>query len=284
MNSYMPRLAFIGSTGRTATTFIAAVLNKLPGVLACHEGYPGSNKDQAPLIPLINLENRQAYLNPAAADDIVKSKRNIDLIKRLSPGDNFGLFIDVAYYNSMLAIALLKAHAQAKFIGIIRDCESFVRSATAMQGEDPLPVGWANSKKTLSPREKFISMGRIAPRPHTIEKGRWNDMSAIEKNIWLWRETNQVLIDASRAFPDRVALMRFELINIDKGTVFFSRIADHLGIDQDDMKQAVFARDEKFQNKKPQGYQVAEARDWSALERQYLKDSVENIEHWLSDV
>jgi len=280
----MPRLAFIGSTGRTATTFIAAVLNQLPGVLACHEGYAGSEKDQAPVIPLINLENRQAYLKPGSADDIVKSKRNIGLIRRLSSGDNIGLFVDVAYYNSILAIPLLKAHAQAKFIGIVRDCESFVRSATTLQGEDPLPVGWADNKKTLSPREKFISMGRIVPRPQTSEKERWNDMSAIEKNIWLWGETNLALIDASRECPDRVALMRFEWIKDDNGAVFFSRIADNLSIDRDVMAQAVSARDEKFRNRKPQGYQVAEAKAWSVRERQYLKRTVENIEYWLSDV
>ena len=42
-------LLFIGSTGRTATTFIAASLNRIPGMLACHEGHGfDNNKKKIP--------------------------------------------------------------------------------------------------------------------------------------------------------------------------------------------------------------------------------------------
>lgn len=280
----MPRLAFIGSSGRTATTFIASVLNKIDGVLACHEGYIGSEKDREPVIPLINLENRQAYLNPLSADNTVKNKRNIDLLGGVLREKKADLFIDVAYYNSVLAISLLKLHTQANFIGIVRDCVTFVRSATTLHGEDMLPVGWANNEKTLSPREKFIALGRIVPRPDTCEKEQWKDMSAIEKNIWLWRETNLELVAAREKYPDRVALLRFEWIYENNGTEFFTRIADHLDLDREAMIQAVSVCEKRFWNKKTQGYQVGELSEWTSREQQFLHETVEKIEFGLSDV
>ena len=280
----MSGLAFIGSSGRTATTFIASVLNKIPGVLACHEGYIGSDKEQKPVIPLVNLENRQAYLSSRSADDTVANKRNIDLLSRVLLENKADSFIDIAYYNSVLACPLLKLHKQANFIGIVRDCASFVRSATTLHGEDMLPVGWAESEKTLSPREKFISLGRIVPHPDSREKEHWNDMTAIEKNIWLWRETNLALIAARDSYPDRVTLLRFERIYKNNGIEFFTRIADHLGLDQVATNQALCACDARFRNKKTGGYQVDEATHWTDREQQSLQEAVEKVETGLRDV
>ena len=73
------RFDFIASTGRTATTFMASVLDASPGVLACHEGQSGSNKSDV-VLPLINLENAQCHAVPDHAQRVVAEKRNADLL------------------------------------------------------------------------------------------------------------------------------------------------------------------------------------------------------------
>jgi hypothetical protein len=280
----MPRLAFIGSSGRTATTFIASVLNRIPGVLACHEGYPGSDKNSEPAVPLINLENRQAYLDSQSAIDTARNKRGAELLTRVLLDNKSKYFIDVAYYNSVLATALLELHSQAQFIGILRDCAGFVRSATCMHGEDLLPVGWADENKPLSAREKFIALGRILPQPDTREREQWDEMSAIEKNIWLWRETNLALIRAGEKFPKRFMLLKFGDIHEQGGFAFFTRIADHLGLDHEAMKQAVLTQGDEFRNAKTGGYQVDEPCSWTSREQRCLREAVDRVEQELANV
>ena len=253
----------IASTGRTATTFLARALDALDGVAACHEGYRAADKDAEPLLPLINLENRQAFHSADKARDIVAAKRSDAVLSALDIQAD--TLLDVAYYNPVISRALLEAHDDLKLVAIIRELEPFVRSSTAMEGEDTLPVGWPDPAKPLTPRERFIEMGRIKPAKGSADADQWDGWSAIQRNIWLWRETNALLLNAAKYFPDRVLVLPFEDLSADP-VDFVMCIAEYLGITSDGIAQALdVARGHR--NTKSSGYQVGPMAEWTAEER-----------------
>ncbi len=251
---------FVASTGRTATTYIATSLDTIDGIAACHEGYRGSDKDSDPVLPQINLENAQAYNSDAAASQVVNEKRSASEIKAALALTGQQRLIDVAYYNSMIGMELLQQLPDCRMIGIIRDCESFVRSCTTMTAEDPLPVGWPDPEKELTAREKFIGMGRIRPRRGSEEKAEWQGWSAIRRNIWLWQETNLRLCEAKSVFPDRVSLVRFDTFQ-NNPEKFWKHLASSFQLPS--TPSVAGSATTKAVNKKPFGYQVGPAEDWS---------------------
>ena len=265
----------IASTGRTATTFLARALDSLSGVAACHEGYRGSDKDSEPLLPLVNLENRQAYLSAEAAERVVAAKRSPAIIAEKMAQAGCETLVDVAYYNPTIADALMKAHPEMRLVAIIRELEPFVRSSTAMSGEDLLPVGWPDPGKQLSPRERFIEMGRIRPAKGTPEDAAWNDWSAIKRNIWLWRETNDLLLKARSAFGARVLVLPFEELKAGP-EAYLARIARHFGIDAAGIPAAL-AGAENHKNRKSTGYQIGPIAEWTDDEKTYAREAQEMI-------
>ena len=266
---------FIASTGRTATTYIAAILNRTEGVLTTHEGYLGADKSVTPLIPLINLENRHAYLDKA--ESVVLAKRNPALLKQVIDTNKADFLIDVAYYNATISDALLRSIPSSRMVGIIRNCEDFVRSATTLHGEDLLPVGWPDPDKPLSRREKFIQMGRIKPKPNSMDAAAWHSWSAVTRNIWLWRETNELILSAAKAHGDRVLIIDFSLLKRNP-TKFFNIICTHLelGRVKDSHLESEFANNV---NKKQQGYQVGPIETWTDLEQKFAEDATQQIKY-----
>jgi hypothetical protein len=269
------RFHIVASTGRTATTYIAAVLNRVPGVVACHEGYVGSDKASTPLLPLVNLENAQAYRDPAHAAATVADKRDSAVLAGAIESAGAQTLVDVAYYNAMIGGAILAAHPASRMVAIVRDCEPFVRSSTAIEGEDLLPVGWPAPDKPLTPRERFIGMGRIKPRPGSAEAAEWPGWSATMRNIWLWRETNLALAGYRQTFGDRVAVIRFELLSTDPPE-FWARLAAHIGVPPPSSLDD--AANGKFTNKKASGYQIGASDTWADCERNFLRVAVDEVE------
>ena len=265
----------IASTGRTATTFLARALDSFEGVAACHEGYLAADKDETPLLPLINLENRQAYLSAEAATKVVGTKRSEAVVAEKMAQIGCDTLVDVAYYNPTIAAALLAEHPQMRMVAIIRELEPFVRSATAMSGEDLLPVGWADPAKELSPRERFIEMGRIRPAKGTEEDAAWNGWSAIQRNIWLWRETNALLLAAREEFGERVLVIPFEDLKAGPEE-FLGRIAAHFGLDGSTIPQAL-ENAQEHKNRKASGYQVGPMSEWTEDERDFAQQAQEVI-------
>jgi hypothetical protein len=271
----------IASTGRTATTFLAAALDTIEGVTACHEGYAGADKAGEPLLPLINLENNLAYQSPAQAVGIVASKRGPEVLEGAAARAGCSVLVDVAYYNPTIASSVLDLHPACRMIGLIRDCASFVRSATQMEGEDLLPVGWPNQAKPLTDREKFIGFGRIRPRRGSDDAARWKEWSAIERNIWLWRETNLLLLDARDRFPDRVRLIDFAMLKSGP-TQFWADVVSHFGLSH--LPEISSKLTMGYINTKATGYQVGPAPEWSDRERSFLAEAETTIANrWGND-
>ena len=101
MSNY--RFTFCASTGRTATMFLAATLNTLSRVVGLHEGHtPGD--PPIPWLPLINLQNRKAWFDPAYAERTVAEIRDFAALSR-EAGDA-DVLVDVAFYNAPLLVPL----------------------------------------------------------------------------------------------------------------------------------------------------------------------------------
>ncbi|MEM8686927.1 MAG: hypothetical protein AAGF81_06345 [Pseudomonadota bacterium] len=255
---------FVASTGRTATTFLASALNGFCGVAACHEGYLDGDKGQDALLPLINLENAQAFTSPGAAAQAVADKRSRQVIADAAQVAGAERLVDVAYYNSTLAHALLNAHPSARMLGVIRNCASFVRSATTITGEDPLPVGWADPDKPMSQREMFIEMGRIRPARQSAAKAEWKGWGAVRRNVWLWEETNLLLCAAKDAFPGRVSLVRFETFAREPAA-FWAHTSAFFQLPE--ASAGVPAGRAEAVNKKPAGYQIGPQESWAPADQ-----------------
>ncbi|NBN89430.1 MAG: hypothetical protein EBV24_03805 [Actinobacteria bacterium] len=149
----------IASTGRTATSFIAEALNMVTGIAALHEGHLGN--DSGPdILPLVNLDNFQCFKSPAHVASVVATKRSEGVIDGARRALGATLLVDVAYYNSVLLKEMLSQMPASRGAIIIRDCESFVRSATWFSGTDPMPVGWPDPAKELDP----VDYDRVSPR------------------------------------------------------------------------------------------------------------------------
>lgn len=270
-------IGIIGSTGRTATTFLADVYNQLENTVASHEGYEGSEKQQNPILPLINLENLTAYQHRDKAIAIAKEKRSSKIFDMTRREFNARHIIDVAYYNAIFASAILQINPSAKFAGIIRDCENFVRSSTTIEGEDLLPVGWPPAEKPLTQREKFISFGRIRPARDSEDGESWKKWSAIEKNIWLWKESNIRILETTEKYPERAKIYDFSDIKLDGEQNLLSKIAQHFGLPIEQLPNAIKNAKSASENKKQQGYQIGSSDAWSKSEQLALKRASEFI-------
>jgi hypothetical protein len=266
----------VASTGRTATTYLSTMIDSFTGVTGCHEGYPGSEKlTDKPIFPLINLENAAAFQSPATAKDVVATMRGAAEIKRAGALTGNSQIVDVAYYNAMICTEILRQNTSARLVGIIRNCEDFVRSSTTLSGTDPLPVGWPDPDKPLSDREAFIGMGRIRPGRKSPDRAAWKTWSAIERNIWLWRETNLRILETKDLFPARTTLMRFETLQADRGA-FISYLCRFLGLNKEEQPDT--EHDKASVNKKPFGYQVGPATDWTSGEIAALEQAQTQID------
>ncbi|NND68712.1 MAG: hypothetical protein HKN19_14080, partial [Halioglobus sp.] len=125
----------------------------------------------------------------------------------------------------------------AKFVLIVRDGRTFVRSATVLDGEDETPVGWPPEDKETTRLEDYISLGRLQPRRDSPLRAEWELWSAFEKNVWLWAETNTLILNAlSQIEPERCLLLKFEDFRSDPPGEY-TRIRRFLGF-EDELSEA----------------------------------------------
>lgn len=268
----------IASTGRTATSYMAEALNHVDGIAALHEGHLGN--DAGPdMLPMVNLDNFQCFKSGDRARAVVAEKRNGEILEATQRKLGVGLLVDVAYYNSVLLSEMLDQSPTSRGAIIIRDCESFVRSATWFTGTDPMPVGWPDPAKSLDSRERFIGLGRIRPFDGA-DQVAWAGWGAVERNIWLWRATNGVLCDAWERFPDRVHHIDFkDFVGDPTGVlkVLLATIGHPLDVDRLDQLERALVEAHTRQNERQGGYQIGTADIWTAEQRRLLSEATEDI-------
>ena len=270
-------LAFCASTGRTATTFLAATLNSLPGVVGLHEGHlPGETP--APLLPLINVHNRSAWQEPGFAEQTVRDLRNAATLAKAAGAA--GLVVDVAFYNAPLMAALAQRHPAAKLFVIFRRCEGFVQSATLLSGEDRQPAGWPDPSKPLTDRETFISMGRLKPARGSEDDEAWPGWSGIERNIWLWTRVNAHLLDFLKRSPNCQGLFYEHLVEDPEG--FWTGFLRGLGLLTEDNLAQCLERSAAKLNSRPT-YHVGPVGTWSEAERALYEQRARPLEERIYD-
>ena len=275
----------IASTGRTATSYIAEALNRVPGIAALHEGHLGN--DAGPdVLPLVNLDNFQCFKDSERARSVVAAKRSHEVIDSARRELGVGLLVDVAYYNSMILGEMLEQMPDVHGAVIVRDCESFVRSATWFSGTDPMPVGWPDPNKELDSRERFIAMGRIRPVAGD-DAQQWPAWGAVERNIWLWHATNVILCGVLSRFPGRVHFVDFENF-VSKPASVLEHLLATIGHPLDAAQKSVLAgalvEARSRQNERVGGYQVGPSQTWSPDQRRLLGEAQRDIDGRLERV
>ena len=265
----------VAGTGRMGTTYIADFLNRISGVMAMHEGHLGH--DAGPdLLPMVNLKQLAAYKSDAEAIVVVNELRSPEIIELAIGKHSADILIDVAYYNSVLAPYLLSAFPNMRLTAIVRDCESFVRSATWLKGTDPMPVGWPDPQKPLDARERFIAMGRLRPIIGDASE-QWSNWSAIQRNIWLWRETNYLLLSAVERYRDRALLIDFSSFTSDTDQTM-RKIMQWIDCQKYEKLLSTCSwpsslTDDSSQNPRRGGYQIGPAIEWTTNEQEHLGDA-----------
>lgn len=271
----VPRVAFAASTGRTATTLLAATLADLPGVAAFHEGHDPIPPREARL-PLVNLQNGPAWFDHDLAARTVAERRDRTTLAAAAGAAD--LVVDVAFYNAPLLRALAEHHPGAPLVVVFRRCESFVRSATVVEGEDRQPAGWPDPGKPLTDRERFVELGRLRPRPPAPEAERWPDWSGVERNIWLWHAINSRLAALVDDLPQATAL-HYEWL-VDEPRRFWSHCLSALGLDAARHLPHCLARSRTPVNARST-YQVGPATTWSRDERRLHRQLAQPLEEQL---
>ncbi len=197
-------------TGRIASMALANYLNSEANCLCLHEGKIRRLEAVGEqVLPFLTLQNRLAYEDPAKAASFVKTLRGDMVGIAGSRGVEF--IGDIAYNNAPFVSALHAYYPHARFFFVHRDCMAFVRSCTALEGDDATPVGWPPEGRGEPPVEQFIALGRLQPRAGSREAELWPEWDFICRNIWLWAETNRLILDQLAAAPAApVFVMRFE--------------------------------------------------------------------------
>jgi hypothetical protein len=253
--------------------FIATTLNSLPGVVGLHEGHtPGELP--VPRLPLINLQNRQAWHDDAYAEHTVTELRDSATLAHTA-GDA-DMLVDVAFYNAPLLGFLAKQHPNANLLVVFRRCEDFVRSATLVSGEDLQPAGWPHIDKPLTDRERFISLGRLQPKPGSEHAAQWPNWSAIQRNLWLWTTINSHLLRVVESHPNCHSLLYEDLV--DNPQNFWSRTLELLGlVTESNLEQCIERSATKVNHRT--SYQIGPADTWTEDEIALYKQLARPLEN-----
>lgn len=265
----MAKQLFFGlSTGRTATMLLANTLNTEPQCVCVHEGkFRHLETSGEQIIPFLTLENRIAYEYPERALEIIQTKRgNLDQVET----GNASHFGDIAYNYCPFLRPLAQHFPQSKFIVIFRNGISFLRSATQLSGEDEVPVGWPPEEKPLTDLERYISLGRLQPRKASQASGDWQSWGAFEKNVWLWAETNRIVLDALEEIaPERVRIVRFEEF-VSQPLDVYQGIRGFLGLSDDvpeEVKSVLLTR--KVNARK--NYWLPAYSEWTPQQKEFFR-------------
>ncbi len=260
-----PALFFGVGTGRCGTMAVANALNAEPGVTCTHEGkFRRREQPGEQLLRFLTLENRLAYEDPSQAGALFDSRRGeMPDVARARGTRHFG---DIAYNYAPFVDAMGKRFPDAKLIVFVRHGVDFVRSAVQASGVDEAPVGWPPAGKDLSPVERFIELGRLAPRAGSALEDRWAGLDYVARNAWLWAETNRLIFDALERRPaENTFLLRFEEFFADPGR-HYARLRAFLGLTGEPPAEAlhVFATPINPRREKPLGPFAT----WSEPQRQ----------------
>lgn len=161
---------FVLSTGRVGTKTLSTILKELPELLSFHEPTP----------KLYSLSKQSYDLEKKGVTEISDVAFLIIRKKHLK----LSLFHNQKYIETgpqctFLAPSIKKALPNTKFIHLIRSPEQVIKSGVNR--------GWYNGHS----HDEF----RITPTSESEFFELWEQFSVLEKNLWLWTETNNWIFE-----------------------------------------------------------------------------------------
>lgn len=169
---------FILSTGRTGTKTVAELLDAASEATVHHEPHPY-------LSALSKLAYDTEYNQMGNLIETFMASREVLLRNAAASSLVYG---ETGPYVTFLAPVIAQALPNAKFIHLVRDPISVVRSG--------LNRNWYQGSR--------YDARRIVPRQGDPAARLWKEWSPLEKVVWLWAETNTFVrdffesLDASR--------------------------------------------------------------------------------------
>ncbi len=171
---------FALSTGRTGTQTLAHLFNLVSGVYASHEPEPhlyGLSKIAYEQLPNDGSKGMRSLLCEAFLTARRKRFADTALTGRR--------YVETSPQVTFLAPLIVEALPRVKFVHIVRDPRSVVRSAMRRR--------WYQGNK--------FDCWRIVPGNDSKDAESWQQESPFERNIWLWSETNRWIGDFLSQLP-----------------------------------------------------------------------------------
>ncbi len=168
---------FVLSTGRVGTVTLSALINLSPSILSFHEPHP-----------LLYKMSKRAYQTGGLAgcegiwDDVFMSLRTELIESALASGVGY---VETSPQCTFLATAIYRTIPNVKFIHMVGHPATVVRSG--------MRRGWYAGHSA--------DATRIVPKDDSDIAKHWLDMTQLEKNAWLWSETNKWIFEFTSTLP-----------------------------------------------------------------------------------
>jgi hypothetical protein len=192
---------FVLSTGRVGTETLAYLFGLLKNIFSYHEPSP----------PLFSL-SKLAY----EMSDLYRTDKNIRdvfqtaLLASRKEIINYSLscrrgFIETGPDCTFLSQVILDTIPNVKFVHLVRDHYDVVRSGMRRR--------WYDGHK--------FDPSRITPLKGSKFFKSWKDYTPLEKNLWLWAETNQRILDFTKGLPspDHLLIHSKAMFQNEKSTI-----------------------------------------------------------------
>lgn len=200
------RPVFVLSTGRTGTTFLGTVLDRIPEVVARHEPQP----DCFDLGVMMSEER----ISPTRARTIVRACRWWvgDLVRE----NRARVYVEANHYLFSLVPILSEVYPDAHFVRIVRDGRDVVRSF------------YDRSMYALSCNYDYPRADRV-PGDRWAEE--WGALDRFEKICWYWQFKDRYLVDALKEISEeRIVNLRFEdIFDEERGYPGMEELCNQLG-------------------------------------------------------
>ncbi len=190
---------FVVSTGRVGTQTLAALLGLASDVFAYHEPRPK-------LYGLSKLAYQYSYLDNLLLNTVLCEAYTTAREELI----NYAFFcqkkyIETSPQNTFLMPTIMELFPNTKFIHLVRDPRYVIRSGMRRQWYDGNPYD-----KT-----------RITPLSNSEDYYKWKKYNSFQKNIWLWNETNQWILNMFAQLQDNQKLMlkSEDLFDFNKETI-----------------------------------------------------------------
>lgn len=234
---------FVLSTGRTGTELLTRLFALDENIEAYHEPKP-----QMVYAAKIAYES---YTSNISAKKLAFLSSRYDSLKTSYLRSK--RYVETNHNLTFFADAIYNLLPQSKFIHLVRNPASFVRSGMRRnyyKGHD-------------------YDDGRILPRTEDISSEQWKAFDQLEKIAWLWNATNQFIENLKELFSeDRIITVRSEDLFNDPNT--FLQISDFINIEKmnKDKLKKLISKPKNFQYKG----EFPKYEDWDNKQKNKLKN------------